>query len=109
MSESVSVNHFVDVLALADLPENGQRVVSHGYRRILLCREGEQLFALEDLCPHAYQSLAGGEVRDGKIRCPRHGACFNLSNGLPVNTVSKQPVKVFAVRVRQGRIEVDLG
>jgi nitrite reductase/ring-hydroxylating ferredoxin subunit len=83
--------------------------VSHGYRRILLCREGEHLFALEDLCPHAYQSLAGGEVRDGVIRCPRHGACFNLSNGLPTNTVSKQPVKVFAVRIRQGRIEVDLG
>lgn len=98
---------FVDVLALADLPVGGQHVAQLGLRRVLICRTADDvLHAISDVCPHALQPLAGGEVADGAIRCPKHGARFELCSGKPLNAVSKTALPVHAVRIRDGRVEV---
>jgi 3-phenylpropionate/trans-cinnamate dioxygenase ferredoxin component len=97
---------FVDVLALADLPEGGQRTVLLGFQRVLLCRSAHGLYAVAGLCPHAFQPLEGGEIRDQSIRCRKHGACFDLSTGAPLNGVTNQRLRTYTVRVRDGRIEI---
>jgi nitrite reductase/ring-hydroxylating ferredoxin subunit len=37
-----------------------------------------------------------------------HGALFRLADGVPVEGPAVDPVRVFAVRVREGAVEVDL-
>ncbi len=67
-------------------------------RPILLLYTGEEVFALEDLCTHDGGPLHEGEVEDGKIVCPRHGARFDLRTGrqtLP----APRPVRVFPARL----------
>jgi 3-phenylpropionate/trans-cinnamate dioxygenase ferredoxin component len=97
---------FVDAVAVADLPPDSQKTVCIGSTRVLLCNSAGKLFALEDKCSHAFQPLADGEVTDGAITCSKHGACFRLTDGEPLNDVAKRPVKIFDVRVRDNRIEV---
>lgn len=97
---------FVDAAAVADVPLGGQRPALVNGRRILLCRIDEGIFALADLCPHAHQPLGGGAIRGRVIRCPRHGACFDLTTGKPVNGVTPAAVTTYAVRVTGDRVEV---
>jgi nitrite reductase/ring-hydroxylating ferredoxin subunit len=97
---------FVDVLALNELPAAGQRSVSHGFERILLCHTTDGIRAVADLCPHALQPLAGSAIVGGSIRCAKHGAVFDLVTGKPQNGVTPQALRVYPVRVRAGRIEV---
>jgi len=97
---------FIDVLAEADLPERGQRTVFLGFTRVLLCRSDRGIYAVAGLCPHALQPLEGGEMRDETIRCRKHGACFDLRSGTPLNGVTDQRLRTYTIRVRNGRIEI---
>lgn len=48
---------------------------------LLLVRSGGEFRAIQRLCPHDFADLIHGEVHDGSIRCPRHAACFSLTDG----------------------------
>ena len=48
----------------------------------LLIKQNGQLSALSNKCTHYGANLATvGSLGDGIIRCPWHGACFNISSG----------------------------
>ena len=48
----------------------------------LLVRQNGKLSALSNKCTHYGANLAtSGSLGDGIIRCPWHGACFNISTG----------------------------
>lgn len=99
---------FHDIVAFDALADGGQHVATIGFRRVLVCRIGDELHAVADVCPHALQPMAGGQITDCTIRCPKHGARFDLRSGKPLNGVTQAPLPVYAVRVRDGRIEVSL-
>lgn len=98
---------FIDVCASHALTAGGQTTVLVGFMRVLVLRTVDGgLHAVADLCPHALQPLAGGEVQEGQIRCPKHGACFDLVSGQPRNRLTSKPLTLYRVRERDGRIEV---
>jgi len=66
------------------------------------------LYAIEDVCTHDGAELAGGPVVGDQVVCPRHGARFCLRTGRALSPPAYAPVQTFAVRVRNGRIEVEL-
>lgn len=99
---------WLDALADGDLAAGAQASVLLRGARVLVCRSDAGLHAVADLCPHAMQPLQGGRLRGTTLRCPRHGACFDLSTGRPVNPVTDRPLKVYPVRVVDGRIEVNV-
>lgn len=45
-------------------------------RRIVLCRAGDALFALDALCLQDDSSLAGGALSKYTLSCPRHTGCY---------------------------------
>lgn len=91
-----------------------QVVDGHGIRidvageRIAVFRDGEQVYALGDRCSHAEASLSEGEVFDGEIECPRHGAVFDLATGAAKSLPATRPVPTYGVRVRDGVVEVEV-
>jgi nitrite reductase/ring-hydroxylating ferredoxin subunit/uncharacterized membrane protein len=113
-AKQIGVNHadieaapqeFTPVRA-ADLPENQpQRVEVNGVP-VVLVRQGEQIFALAETCSHLGGPLAEGEVEDGSIRCPWHGSRFALDDGRVLDGPATTPQPCFAVRIREGRIEI---
>lgn len=79
------MNHWIDILDVADIPKLGARVVRHGSTDIAVFRNGEdEIFALEDRCPHKGGPLSQGIVHGRKVTCPLHGWNIGLADGQAV-------------------------
>lgn len=77
---------------------------------VLVFNLGGEFFALEDRCTHDDAELDGGNVEDGCIKCPRHGACFDIRTGDAKSAPAYEATDSFATRVSaDGVVEVDVG
>jgi 3-phenylpropionate/trans-cinnamate dioxygenase ferredoxin subunit len=68
-----------------------------------------RLYALEDVCPHAYALLSQGFIDGDTIECPLHQAIFSIPTGRCEEGPSPRDVKVYAVKEENGDILVNLG
>lgn len=50
-------------------------------KKLCLVRHQEQIFAVENTCPHAGGILSGGWCKDGHLVCPIHRWEYNLKTG----------------------------
>jgi 3-phenylpropionate/trans-cinnamate dioxygenase ferredoxin subunit len=62
---------------------------------------GGEFFAIDDVC-----TLAGGELDDHQVICPRHGARFCLRTGRALTPPAYEPVRSYPTRVVDGVVEV---
>lgn len=99
---------FVEVAKWSDLSETVCIPKTVGVQSIVLCRQGEEVYALENQCPHAGHELAGGCLQNHVIRCPAHGYRFDVRTGFSIKNVDGFPIPCFPVRVRGRSIWVDL-
>lgn len=67
---------------------------------------GGRFYAIEDVCTHDGEELAGGPVEGTVITCPRHGAQFSLETGEVLAPPAYEPVRTFPVRVENGIVQV---
>jgi 3-phenylpropionate/trans-cinnamate dioxygenase ferredoxin subunit len=67
---------------------------------------GGEFFAIADVCTHDGGGLAGGEIDDHQVICPRHGARFCLRTGKALTPPASEPVRSYPTRVIDGRVEV---
>ena len=88
-----------DICRLSDLEENRASVHRIGGEDILLVRQGEDVFAIEDMCSHAEVSLAEGEISEGTIECWLHGSRFDLRTGEPSGPPAFEPVSTYATEI----------
>ncbi len=99
------------VCALADLSEDEAKAVSIGGLDVALARQGDEVFAIQDLCSHASVALSQGEVTaDAQgcyLECWLHGSSFDLRTGRPTSLPAIEPVATFAVEVVDGEVYVD--
>ena len=75
---------------------------------LLICHTRDGFFAVEDRCSHAAAPLAGGRLRGPRIICPLHGASFDLRDGRATGKPATAPIRTYALRIREQRIEVCL-
>ena len=57
------------------------RTIDIGDGKALLVRENGQYFAVGHKCTHYGAPLSTGHLSNGRVRCPWHGACFNIKTG----------------------------
>jgi nitrite reductase/ring-hydroxylating ferredoxin subunit len=86
-------------LPLASLRVGQQRCVNLGSKVVLVCRTEGGVFAVENRCPHYESALFGGALSGETIRCPMHGAKFDLRTGESLTSKGLGPVKTFAVTI----------
>jgi len=100
-------NVFAPLCASEDIEPGKESVFKVNGRDVLVCRsiEGE-LFAVEDICPHANACLSGGRFRNGFYACPHHGARFELSTGKSMTNLSTKPLICFDIKEENGKIEI---
>ena len=77
-------------------------------RTIALFDVDGTLRAIDDTCTHAGASLAEGEVEDGTVVCPWHGARFDLTTGEVRCPPAGRPVRAYPVALRGQEIWVEL-
>ncbi len=98
----------VRIAALEELPAGRGVRVEIGQHRVAVFRVGDSVYAIGDRCSHAEASLAEGEVFDTEVECPRHGSEFDLATGQPASLPATRPVPVYAVRIAEGDVYLDL-
>jgi nitrite reductase/ring-hydroxylating ferredoxin subunit len=112
----------IDVGALDEFPHGEPRIVTAGGREVAICRWGDEVFAVRNVCPHQSESFRAGVVRAGLTAAsPNGAACADPSRPLlacPVHTWTydlrtgactvdpKLRVKTYPVEVRDGRVLV---
>ena len=96
---------FQPVARWDDLVEGRGTAVKIGDVEIALFRQGNQVLAIGNLCPHRMSPLAHGWVENGKVYCPMHGWDFDLRTGA-CGVNPEKPVQCFEARVVEGRVEV---
>ena len=61
-----------------------------GGPKCLLVKQNGSLTALSSKCTHFGAPLIKGSLGEGVVRCPWHGACFNVKTGdIEVRTTTK--------------------
>ena len=79
-----------------------------GDQDIAVARDGEEFFAVEDICSHAAVALSEGEVEGCTVECWLHGSRFDLRTGKPSGPPATDPVAVYAVQVDGDDVLVDV-
>ena len=87
--------------AAADVPTDEALGVTIGEYDVAIARDGDEFFALQDLCSHAAVPLSEGEVADCTVECWLHGSRFDLRTGKPTGLPATEPVATFPVEVRE--------
>ena len=70
------------VVPLASVPDGRGLVVRVDARlRIAIFRVGEEIYAIDDVCPHQSASLGEGTLTGKVVACPRHGFLVDVTSG----------------------------
>ena len=91
---------FERVCSLEEVPHDQALAVTLGRFDVAIARDGDDVYALENLCSHAHVALSEGEVADCTIECWLHGSTFDRRTGKPTVLPATEPVATFPVDVR---------
>ncbi len=114
-AKGISVNHvaweggsddFVAVMNVEDLAEGQLTRVDVAGMPAVMLKQGNSIYAIGATCTHLAGPLDEGTCQDGVVTCPWHGSRFRLSDGSVVNGPAVYAEPTFAVRVRDGKIEL---
>jgi len=99
---------YIRVCDLDEVPEGEARAyIIEGYD-IAVFNTGEEIYAIENRCPHMGAELAEGEIVDRSVCCHQHGWVIDLETG-KVMDQEETAVATFPVQIRDGGIWVQLG
>lgn len=70
----------------------------------------DQVRAVHNVCSHQQQPLHEGLVDEdeGTLTCAAHASCFDLSTGESTGVPQVDPIPVYACKVEDGTVLVDL-
>ncbi|MGB8812668.1 MAG: nitrite reductase small subunit NirD [Paracoccaceae bacterium] len=99
--------NWIDIGALADIPPQGARVVKTALGCVAVFRTAtDQVFAIDDRCPHKGGPLSEGIVHGNSVTCPLHAWVFSLETGM-AQGADEGVVNSYPARVEAGRILLD--
>jgi 3-phenylpropionate/trans-cinnamate dioxygenase ferredoxin component len=99
------IDERIRVGAVSDFAENSMTPVEIHGRDVLIIVQGGEFYALEDRCTHDNGVLHDGELLDGKVKCERHGATFDLRTGRPTLPAVRK-VRLYETQVVDGEVYV---
>ena len=101
------MTNWIDIAALNDIPRRGGRVIKTLAGCIAVFRtEDDQVFALDDACPHRKGPLSEGLVHGTAVTCPLHNWVIDLATGT-AKGADEGKVDTYRIRVENGRLLLD--
>jgi 3-phenylpropionate/trans-cinnamate dioxygenase ferredoxin component len=98
------------LMSLSELADGSVHAVDVDGVTVALIRIGDDVYALSNRCSHANVELSDGDVRvdDMVLECPKHGSAFSVLDGEPDTLPATRPVAVYAARVVDGVVHVEV-
>ena len=103
---AIGPRRWTRALREADLTDDSPAAVEAEGRQIMLYRDRDRVYAIDNICSHAGGLLSRGPVADLIVTCPLHGSRFALADGCVSRGPASQPQPVLPTRIRNGWIEV---
>ena len=95
---------WLDVGAIEDIPRQGARTVQTSGGPVAVFRTlDDEIFALEDRCPHKQGPLSQGIVHGHRVTCPLHNWVIDLASGEAQET-DRGCVRRIPTKVQDGRV-----
>jgi nitrite reductase [NAD(P)H] small subunit len=97
---------------LSELTEGQGKFVQIDGFALAVFLDDDQVFVIDNECPHAAGSLAQGDIQCGCVVCPLHGWAFNLATGqhrdLPQVTIRTYPTRLLQRPGQPTLVQVEL-
>ena len=101
------MSDWIDIAALDDIPRRGARMIKTYDGCVAVFRTAEdEVFALDNACPHKAGPLAEGIVHGKRVTCPLHNWVISLETG-EAQGADEGRVATYPARVEAGRILLD--
>ena len=98
------MSDWIDIGSIEAIPRRGARCVTTPAGKIAVFRTQEdQVFALENRCPHKQGPLSEGIVHGAAVTCPLHNWVFDLATGKATGADEGQ-VRTYPIQVVDGRV-----
>ena len=94
--------------SVADVQVDAPLAVTVGEKQLAVYRIGDDFYALDDVCPHAFALLSSGFVEGDKVECPLHQALFHIPTGKCLGPPADTDLVAFRVKVEGPDILVDV-
>jgi nitrite reductase/ring-hydroxylating ferredoxin subunit/uncharacterized membrane protein len=75
---------------------------------IVVAKVDGEFYAFQEFCTHRFGPLSEGSFEDRQVRCPWHGSCFDMQTGKVTQGPAKLDINTYKVRVRAGKLEVQV-
>ncbi len=92
-----------DGVALEALEDGGMLLGQADGDKVLLARQGSEVFAVGAKCTHYDGPLHKGLMVGHTVRCPWHHACFDLRTGEALRAPALKPIARWHVEQKDGR------
>ncbi len=107
MSTKVAADAYQRISSVAEVTETGLHTVQLNGHVIVLVHHEDEIYALDNRCPHMGFPLDRGSVADGILTCHWHHARFDLCTGGSFDLWADDTPN-FPVEVRNGDVYVDV-
>nr|XP_046244886.1 apoptosis inducing factor mitochondria associated 4 [Scatophagus argus]XP_046244887.1 apoptosis inducing factor mitochondria associated 4 [Scatophagus argus]XP_046244888.1 apoptosis inducing factor mitochondria associated 4 [Scatophagus argus]XP_046244889.1 apoptosis inducing factor mitochondria associated 4 [Scatophagus argus] len=92
----------------ADLKDGQMKEVTVGGQKVLLVCTRGQYSAVGSQCSHYSAPLVKGALVGDRVRCPFHGACFNVRTGDIEEYPGLDSLPCYKVKVEDGKVYVTI-
>lgn len=89
-----------------ELPEEGMKSFELNGEKVLVVHHRGQLSAIGSKCSHYGAPLEKGALCEGRVRCPWHGACFNVATGDIEDFPGLDSIPKYDIEVAEGQVRV---
>ncbi|NPV57474.1 MAG: non-heme iron oxygenase ferredoxin subunit [Anaerolineae bacterium] len=99
---------YLKICSIEDVPAGGKLSIAVGDLGIVLVNCAGSFHAVADICTHDNGPLGDGELDGCELACPRHGARFDVRNGIATRLPAVTPIPIYPTRVVDGWIEIGI-
>lgn len=99
---------YYKVCSIEELPVGERIFIEIAQNPIVLFNIAGKIYAIADLCSHDNGPLGDGELEGETIKCPRHGAIFDINSGKAIRLPAVEDIPAYPVRVKAGYLEIGL-
>lgn len=100
----MSEPNWVDAMAADALRSDDVVTVEIGDRDIAICKLGDTVYAIDNICSHGQARLCEGFLIGHEIECPLHQGRFDVRDGKATYEPAEDPLRSYPVKVEGQRV-----
>lgn len=77
-------------------------------REIAVCKIEGEVFALHNICSHAFARMSDGYIEGFQLFCPLHQGSFDIRTGEAVAAPCHEPIETYPVKVENDEVFVQV-